>query len=1676
MSRPSKDTSFDSIASTSQEGLEEGDPSSSKEESSTIDKRPSTSAPAPKQCRLSTKGHKGSSMEESSTKDKRPSTGALAPKQCRLSTKGPKGSSKRQTSAKGKRPSPSSAQAPKRQRLFTVGHKGPSRIQTSTQGKSSSPSGSRALKRQRLLTDSHKGSSKRQTSAKSPKRRRLSTDSDTGHDLSSLVVRILKAEYNRRSLLRPLPWQNTFKLPLDDVYTRLTIVSRRKTDFQLQRNEVNMYDVFNTLSKGKDAMVLVEGSPGIGKTTFSLKISHDWSNEKIPQDLSFPEFELVLLLKCRDIHGDIMEAIREQLLPEDMDEKVRRGLMDYIKDIHNQENILIILDGLDELPRAGENHVDKLLHRRILPFCYVLATSRQERGIVVRQKVDFDILLQIEGFTEEDAFEYIRKHFRHFGPEHSPKGERLIQAIHENTFLHALPSNPLNLLLLCVVFEDYKGELPSIRTELYQIIVRCILRRYCAKHNLEAPDDDKALEEQFEDSLLALGQLAWRCLQEGRLSFREAELAKFERLSKNKDLAARKLGLVSKEASAKRINPQHEYHFFHKTFQEYLAASYLAHKLLKEQVNVFHDFKLEFNEEITSAYRQVFLFVSGILGEEASVLFKQIGEKLKTEHWDWVFDCSDEEATFFTECFSESRNAEQVAMTLCSFIPFPLTVDINSNDVEDSAINVLTVLNACKSFSQLQHPTDLTVVDEEFLAVGDINTIADFLASCPQLKTLSLNVHLSRLTLEQTTALFNGLSANSSLSSFTLKTKCSMSSDEAVVIGNSLAANKTLTTVTFELINEWDKHWATALETGLSADTPLTSVVLKIYSSMSDSSIQALKTVLLNRSLTSLVLIIYGDMQDSLATAVGEGLAAEPMLKSLSLIVYGKLSCAGAISLKRGFLENRSMNSLEVKVFGDLPDNWATVIENVFVAKKSVMSLTVHPNIIGSITNAQVARLCPILRENSLTLNLCGELSYNGAESLCKLLIASSTSCLTLNIHGRVTDDIADCLVRYLKLCTTLSFLRINIWGELTKDGNRVLRELYNQKYAFVLIVCGLISDDCICKDLDFSIDVSSLLTSVFTKTRDTCASKLILNITTRTDANKDWGHGLGDGLAKNTSLTNLSLTINNYSDALGGLLHGLGDGLAKNTSLTNLSLTINNYSGALGGLVLGLDDGLAKNTSLTNLSLTINNYSGALGDLVLGLDDGLAKNTSLTTLSVTVTNYSGALGGLVLGLGEGLAKNTSLTNLSLTINNYSGALGGLVLGLDDGLAKNTSLTNLSLTINNYSGALGDLVLGLDDGLAKNTSLTTLSVTVTNYSGALGGLVLGLGDGLAKNTSLTTLSVTVSNYSGALGGLVLGLGEGLAKNTSLTNLSLTINSYSGALGDLVLGLDDGLAKNTSLTTLSVTVTNYSGALGGLVLGLGDGLAKNTSLTTLSVTVTNYSGALGGLVLGLGDGLAKNTSLTTLSVTVTNYSGALGVLVLGLGDGLAKNTSLTTLSVTVTNYIGALGGLVLGLGEGLAKNTSLTNLSLTINSYSGALGDLVLGLDDGLAKNTSLTTLSVTVTNYSGALGGLVLGLGDGLAKNTSLTTLSVTVTNYSGALGGLVLGLGEGLAKNTSLTNLSLTINSYSGALGGLVPGLGDGLAKNTSLTNLSLQSTTTVTYWDTWYMVWVTVWRKTRH
>ena len=760
-----------------------------------------------------------------------------------------------------------------------------------------------------------------------------------------------------------------FKAP-DKVEDVMRLVEGQKPDLVSGNDEVNVTEIFKTLEKGKDVMTLVEGSPGIGKTTFCLKLAYDSTHGKIPTECSFPKFEVVLLLKCRDIDGNIMDTIREQLLPRDIEEKIVEKLLHFLKDIHNQERILMILDGLDELPEKSRHHVDELLHRRIFPFCYVLATSRQERGIEARKTFVFDIHLEIKGYTESDTIEYLRRHFKTIGQ--SPKGEKLIDEMQQNTFLHALRNNPLNLLLLCVVYEDYEGKLPTSRTELYHVIVRCLLRRYCAKRNQPAPRNDIALERKFENEILALGELAWLCLLSDRYGFRESELDEFE--SRYPGLVARELGLLYKEESLKRLKPEHEYCFLHKTFQEYVAAEYIAEKLVNQQFKVFGDILFD---DLVTKYPQVFIFVSGMLGEKATVLFTQIGEELKNSYeWDWIEHCSEVKATFFIESFNESGHPEQMAASLCNVIPFPKVITLDSDD--DYNPSFVKVLRACKRFSNLQTPAEL-YADIYWFVDLEGSDVVDYIESCPQLTIVSFVLEGRPFISSVADRLCKWFSASKSLSECTLKFRNATpyADDLLFQICHVLASCPTLTKVKFSSPGyTYSEGFFNALETGL---TPLTSVGLELVDSMKYTATRALQNFLSNKSLKSFSLsIVEVDVQDLLVAAVSEALARHKVLKSLDLHFGGPLSSSSANFLEKGLMENSSLNYLRLCVHGELPGNWHSVMENLRSAKNSSVVCSIYPNTWNNVAD----NLChPVIVRKGLnlkqhfTFNIWGEMS-----------------------------------------------------------------------------------------------------------------------------------------------------------------------------------------------------------------------------------------------------------------------------------------------------------------------------------------------------------------------------------------------------------------------------------------------------------------------------------------------------------------------------------------------------------------------------------------------------------------------------------------------------------------------------------------------------------------------------
>ena len=108
------------------------------------------------------------------------------------------------------------------------------------------------------------------------------------------------------------------------------MVSReKKARATAEQRVVETTEIFNPHEECKQPRkVLIEGMPGMGKTTYCNKVAYDWAIN-IKKGDCCPEFEMVLLLRCRDveIESDLWEAIDDQLLPSENSTKGKREVL-----------------------------------------------------------------------------------------------------------------------------------------------------------------------------------------------------------------------------------------------------------------------------------------------------------------------------------------------------------------------------------------------------------------------------------------------------------------------------------------------------------------------------------------------------------------------------------------------------------------------------------------------------------------------------------------------------------------------------------------------------------------------------------------------------------------------------------------------------------------------------------------------------------------------------------------------------------------------------------------------------------------------------------------------------------------------------------------------------------------------------------------------------------------------------------------------------------------------------------------------------------------------------------------------------------------------------------------------------------------------------------------------------
>ena len=421
---------------------------------------------------------------------------------------------------------------------------------------------------------------------------------------SHIIEWIRQIYHKREGVVFPVPWCEGFSFQLENIFTRLRIVAKEKTRGTLTKEITNMTSIFTSHQDCQHPrIVLIEGEPGMGKTTYCQKLAYDWATKQDCEwDESFPRVEVLLLLRCREIESTIWEAIDDQIMPRGTDPELKETFFRFVQE--NPSKVLLVLDGLDEAdPQKLAVYFD-LIQGKLLPGCHIVLTSRHEAGSKVVPYLD--TLLEIVGFTTSNAECFIRKYFRHAGL----MAEKLIKVLwhpydddgqHIEKNLKELTKNPLNTLLLCVLFEDFGGVLPNNTTQLYLEIVLFVLRRCEMKNHL--PRSGKDLLSVYRKELTTLGRMALECLCNGELHFDDVE-------GNFKESLFIKFGFLSVQAGGRKRTPCLRYSFFNKSFQEFFSGLYLAFCILDGEIDkksVLTD------ERFFGQLRQVSIFMNEII-------------------------------------------------------------------------------------------------------------------------------------------------------------------------------------------------------------------------------------------------------------------------------------------------------------------------------------------------------------------------------------------------------------------------------------------------------------------------------------------------------------------------------------------------------------------------------------------------------------------------------------------------------------------------------------------------------------------------------------------------------------------------------------------------------------------------------------------------------------------------------------------------------------------------------------------------------------------------------------------------------------------------------------------------------------------------------------------------------
>ena len=363
---------------------------------------------------------------------------------------------------------------------------------------------------------------------------------------------------------------------------------------------IHLNEVARDVPATDKKVVLVEGAPGVGKSTFAWEFCRRWERGEIAQ-----QYQLVLLLRLRDERMSRAKSLRDLIYHplEGVSEAVSLERI-FTRGFH----ALIILEGYDELPercRSDQSIFPQLIAGKVLPLATVLVTSRPWATGSIRDSHGGRIHQHIEilGFTSQQITQYIESTL----PPDQVSDLSLYLERHPQ--IRMCMYIPLNSAIVVTVYQESQAgtvcALPTTRTELYTALARTLLLRYLRGHP-EYESGTKPMKT-FNDlppvvygKFSELSKLAYSGIAGNsdhvQLIFNDSDLpSDFDSLGFMDSVT--ELYVTQGTVSS--------HNFLHLTFQEFLAAVHISTMSPSDQLE-------HFQRHEDGRYRVVLRFLAGL--------------------------------------------------------------------------------------------------------------------------------------------------------------------------------------------------------------------------------------------------------------------------------------------------------------------------------------------------------------------------------------------------------------------------------------------------------------------------------------------------------------------------------------------------------------------------------------------------------------------------------------------------------------------------------------------------------------------------------------------------------------------------------------------------------------------------------------------------------------------------------------------------------------------------------------------------------------------------------------------------------------------------------------------------------------------------------------------------------